>query len=76
MISPCWPQDLYRLGDYDSDGEIWDDDGNDNENGEGGSSDDSWETGKLVNFNRPLLSTVKLKLLKHYTHFRQRCGRR
>ncbi|GAB6031161.1 hypothetical protein CHUAL_007964 [Chamberlinius hualienensis] len=32
----CYPQDLYKVGEYDSDeGELWDDDGD---------SDDSWET--------------------------------
>jgi len=31
----CWPQDLYKVGGYDSEeGELWDD----------GSSDASWET--------------------------------
>lgn len=34
-MSMCWPQDLYKVGDYDSDeGELWDD----------VSSDASWET--------------------------------
>lgn len=34
-ISMCWPQDLYKVSDYDSDeGELWDD----------VSSDSSWET--------------------------------
>ncbi|KAJ9574645.1 hypothetical protein L9F63_008177, partial [Diploptera punctata] len=34
-ISMSWPQDLYKVGEYDSDeGELWDD----------GSSDGSWET--------------------------------
>uniref|UniRef100_A0A1B6CR24 UBC core domain-containing protein n=2 Tax=Clastoptera arizonana TaxID=38151 RepID=A0A1B6CR24_9HEMI len=34
-ISMCWPQDLYKVGEYDSDeGELWDD----------GSSEGSWET--------------------------------
>lgn len=34
-ISMCWPQDLYKVGEYDSDeGELWDD----------VSSDTSWET--------------------------------
>ncbi|XP_012217325.1 (E3-independent) E2 ubiquitin-conjugating enzyme UBE2O [Linepithema humile] len=34
-ISMCWPQDLYKVGEYDSDeGELWDD----------VSSDSSWET--------------------------------
>ncbi|XP_075230933.1 (E3-independent) E2 ubiquitin-conjugating enzyme UBE2O isoform X3 [Lycorma delicatula] len=34
-ISMCWPQDLYKVGEYDSDeGELWDD----------GSSEASWET--------------------------------
>jgi ubiquitin-conjugating enzyme E2 O len=49
VTSSCWPQDLFRLGDYDSDeGEIWDDNGNgsDNECDDGGDSDTSWETGK------------------------------
>ncbi|CAG7714167.1 unnamed protein product [Allacma fusca] len=45
--SSCWPQDLFRLGDYDSDdGEIWDDNGgaSDNDDEDGISSDSSWET--------------------------------
>ncbi|KAG5320755.1 UBE2O enzyme, partial [Acromyrmex heyeri] len=34
-VSMCWPQDLYKVGEYDSDeGELWDD----------VSSDSSWET--------------------------------
>nr|CAD7596442.1 unnamed protein product [Timema genevievae] len=34
-VSMCWPQDLYKVGEYDSDeGELWDD----------ASSDNSWET--------------------------------
>lgn len=39
----CWPQDLFRIGDYDSDeGELW-------EAGEDElQSDDSWETGNLT----------------------------
>lgn len=55
VITPCWPQDLFRLGDYDSDeGEIWDDaarqsdteEGGDEEEGNdnGANSDSSWET--------------------------------
>ena len=36
--SVCWPQDLYKIGEYDSDeGELWEDE-------EDLSSDDSWET--------------------------------
>ncbi|XP_041978391.1 (E3-independent) E2 ubiquitin-conjugating enzyme UBE2O isoform X2 [Aricia agestis] len=35
--SMCWPQDLYKVGEYDSeDGELW--------GSEGSASDDSWET--------------------------------
>lgn len=35
-ISMCWPQDLYKVGEYDSDeGELWDD---------GTSDDGSWQT--------------------------------
>ncbi|XP_028163127.1 (E3-independent) E2 ubiquitin-conjugating enzyme isoform X2 [Ostrinia furnacalis] len=35
--SMCWPQDLYKVGEYDSeDGELWGSDGS--------GSDDSWET--------------------------------
>ncbi|XP_072932156.1 (E3-independent) E2 ubiquitin-conjugating enzyme UBE2O isoform X2 [Epargyreus clarus] len=35
--SMCWPQDLYKVGEYDSeDGELWASDGS--------ASDDSWET--------------------------------
>ncbi|OAD61943.1 Ubiquitin-conjugating enzyme E2 O [Eufriesea mexicana] len=33
-VSMCWPQDLYKVGEYDSDEEVWDD----------VSSDASWET--------------------------------
>lgn len=34
-VSMSWPQDLYKVGEYDSDeGELWDD----------GSSEASWET--------------------------------
>jgi ubiquitin-conjugating enzyme E2 O len=34
-VSMCWPQDLYRVGEYDSDeGELWDTP----------ASDASWET--------------------------------
>ena len=44
----CWPQELFRVGDYDSEvGELWDHEGDfandeswENENG----SQDSWET--------------------------------
>ncbi|CAH0719513.1 unnamed protein product, partial [Brenthis ino] len=36
-MSMCWPQDLYKVGEYDSeDGELW--------GSEGSSSEDSWET--------------------------------
>merc|ERR550532_1667656 len=40
--SACWPQDLYKIGEYDSDdGELWDDDlDSDDDNASGG----SWET--------------------------------
>lgn len=35
-VSMCWPQDLYKVGEYDSDdGELWDDNSSDN---------NSWET--------------------------------
>ena len=40
--SACWPQDLYKIGEYDSDdGELWDD--NDDDLDEDGSQS-SWET--------------------------------
>ena len=40
--SSCWPQDLYRVGEYDSDdGELWDSEF-DGEESEGGN--ESWET--------------------------------
>jgi len=39
--SACWPQDLYKVGEYDSDdGELWEDD---DESGDE-SGNDSWET--------------------------------
>ena len=39
--SSCWPQDLYKVGEYDSDdGELWEDEEDDEE----GSGNDSWET--------------------------------
>jgi len=39
--SSCWPQDLYKVGEYDSDdGELWDDD----EEEDDVSGNDSWET--------------------------------
>lgn len=49
-ITACWPQDLFRLGEYDSDeGEIWDDpavnsDIDDGEDDDDGASDSSWVT--------------------------------
>jgi len=47
-VSSCWPQDLFRLGDYDSDeGEIWDDAGGHSDNEEeedDAASDSSWVT--------------------------------
>lgn len=50
-ITACWPQDLFRLGEYDSDeGEIWDNNGanSDMEDGEeeddDAASDSSWVT--------------------------------
>jgi hypothetical protein len=51
-VSPCWPQDLFRLGDYDSDeGELWDDHNHSDSDDVGDeddefdrNSDDSWET--------------------------------
>jgi ubiquitin-conjugating enzyme E2 O len=40
--SACWPQDLYKIGEYDSDdGELWDDDEDFDDDGQ---SNDSWET--------------------------------
>jgi len=49
VISFCWPQDLFRLGDYDSDeGEMWDDDTfqkSDMEDGEDDEEDDDEENG-------------------------------
>ena len=40
----CWPQDLYKVGEYDSDDEggLWQDEGDEWE--DGGESDNSWET--------------------------------
>jgi len=39
--SSCWPQDIYKVGEYDSDeGELWDND----EDEDGDDSDDSWST--------------------------------
>lgn len=49
-ITACWPQDLFRLGEYDSDeGEIWDDNGansevEDGEDEDDQASDSSWVT--------------------------------
>ena len=38
QTSECWPQDLYKIGEYDSDeGELWEDDNDD-------ISEESWET--------------------------------
>ena len=40
--SYCWPQDLYKIGEYDSDdGELW---GDEEEEEDGSSEADSWET--------------------------------
>ena len=40
--SSCWPQDLYRVGEYDSEeGELWDHE-DDDEDSDGGN--ESWET--------------------------------
>ena len=42
MRSSCWPQDLYRVGEYDSEeGELWDHE-DDDEESDGGN--ESWET--------------------------------
>jgi len=42
--SACWPQDLYKIGEYDSDdGELWDDNDSDSDE-EGNLSGESWET--------------------------------
>ena len=48
VVSPCWPQDLYKVGEYDSEeGELWADDEADEEEeraeGDEG-SDASWTT--------------------------------
>lgn len=52
----CWPQDLYKVGDYDSDeGELWDD----------GSSEGSWETeseGSSVGEEEMIDQSIKPKL--------------
>jgi len=45
--SACWPQDLYKIGEYDSDeGELWDDNDDDSASSddEGNQTDESWET--------------------------------
>ncbi len=43
--SNCWPQDLYKIGEYDSDdGELWGDEDEEDEDGEFSSDNDSWET--------------------------------
>ncbi|KAL0279305.1 UNVERIFIED_CONTAM: hypothetical protein PYX00_000896 [Menopon gallinae] len=55
-VSMCWPQDLYKVGDYDSDeGELWDD----------GSSDGSWETeseGSFLGEEEIIDQSIKPKL--------------
>ena len=55
-VSMCWPQDLYKVGDYDSDeGELWDD----------GSSEGSWETeseGSSVGEEEMIDQSIKPKL--------------
>ena len=39
----CWPQDLYKIGEYDSDdGELWDE--NDDDFDDDNQSESSWET--------------------------------
>jgi hypothetical protein len=47
-VSPCWPQDLYKVGEYDSDeGGLWADDEEEEEGEEGGEDGDSqasWTT--------------------------------
>lgn len=52
----CWPQDLYKVGDYDSDeGELWDD----------GSSEGSWETeseGSFLGEEEVVDQSIKPKL--------------
>ena len=41
--SACWPQDLYKIGEYDSDdGELWDE--NDDDFDDDNQSESSWET--------------------------------
>ena len=41
--SACWPQDLYKIGEYDTDdGELWDD--NDDDFDDDNESGSSWET--------------------------------
>merc|ERR1719273_697182 len=40
--SACWPQDLYKIGEYDSDdGELWDDDDNDDEDSSASGEEDN-----------------------------------
>lgn len=55
-VSMCWPQDLYKVGDYDSDeGELWDD----------GSSEGSWETeseGSFIAEEEIIDQSIKPKL--------------
>jgi hypothetical protein len=47
VVSPCWPQDLYKVGEYDSDeGELWaedEEDGDEGDDAEDG-SEASWTT--------------------------------
>ncbi|XP_026317784.1 (E3-independent) E2 ubiquitin-conjugating enzyme UBE2O [Hyposmocoma kahamanoa] len=51
--SMCWPQDLYKVGEYDSeDGELW--------GSEGSASDDSWETQSSAHDNEPPTPTQPL----------------
>lgn len=44
-MSSCWPQDLYKIGEYDSDDEggLWEDEEED-EGAEHTDSEASWET--------------------------------
>ena len=47
--SACWPQDLYRVGDYDSDeGDLWHDSSFDEDGDDSDGGNESWETEEEV----------------------------
>ena len=49
MRSACWPQDLYRVGDYDSDeGDLWHDSSFDEDGDDSDGGNESWETEEEV----------------------------